>query len=185
MKYVLAVFGVIVVFVLAIILITGNSSTQPAQTGAKKIALADYIDRDSALVFTQQGKIVGDQDYRSVRISINRIDRRVDVMQGYDNVVIKSQTFANTSAGYNTFVKALDLAGYTRQRTSKFNNEVGVCPLGNRFIYQLTVDGKDVQRTWSTSCGLQGTFGGNIVTVHSLFRSQIPGYNSFVSGVSL
>ena len=60
----------------------------------------------------------------------------------------------------------------------------GVCPLGQQYIFESINGSSDLQHTWATSCGGQGTFGGKTSTVITLFEKQIPDFTSRTSSVS-
>lgn len=190
MKYLIGVISVVVLIVLVIAVIVSRPSdknTQPVQTDGKKIAeVSDYASQNATVLFTQQGKLVGETERRSVRISVTATERRVEILSGYNENVEKSQTYPNTQAGYETFMKALDNAGFARERKYDPSDERGICPLGNVYIYQIKLSGSDKTRLWSTSCSAkQGTLAGSSSNIRRLFQAQVPSYNQFVSGVAL
>jgi hypothetical protein len=185
MKYVLGVFGFIILTIIAVVLLattTGNR-LNTTQEGEKIVNLADYT-KNGVVTYTTQSRILGAEDYREVRIIISPTERRVQLLTGYDGTIAKEQTFPNTSNAFEAFLQALSNAGFSRERNTTNKDIAGVCPLGRRMIYDLTADNKDVVNLWSTSCSSRdGTFGGDESTTLNLFQAQIPGYNAFVSGV--
>jgi hypothetical protein len=187
MKYVIGVIAVIIVTILAIVLIVNrDTNPQPNQTGKQAVSLYDQAKDGGTVSYTVAGKVVGDEERRAVRITVSDESRTVEVLRGYNETVEKSQSFSNTSAGFEEFLKALENAGFSRKRTYDPEDERGICPLGRRFIYEFEKSGEDSLKTWSTSCSAkQGTFGGVATTVRRLFQNQIPEYNEFVSGVKL
>jgi hypothetical protein len=135
---------------------------------------------------TTQGEIVGQDQFRSIRISVTPSERRFQILAGYDNVVQSEQVFGNINDAYSTFADALTNAGFNRTRTSTIESVNGVCPLGKRYIYEINEFGTQVMNLWSTTCGRGvGTFGGNRNLVQSLFENQIPNYNDLVEDVDL
>lgn len=187
MKYVIGVIAVIIVTILAIVLIINRDSPdQPNQTGRQAVSLYEQAKDGGTVSYTVEGKVVGDEERRAVRITVGSSTRKIEVLRGYNETVEKSQTFTNTSAGYEEFLKALELAGFSRKRDYTPKDERGVCPLGRRYIYEFEKPGEDTVKTWSTSCSpQQGTFGGVSTTVRQLFQNQVPEYNKFTSGVRL
>ena len=186
MRYVIGVFGLIFVTIIAIVMIGrgGNQSSQ--QQGKKLVTVTDYADRDSVVSHTTQGRLVGNDTYKSIRITVNQSERRIELLSGYDNSVERAQSYPNTSEAYKNFIYALATAGFSREKDSAFKDEKGVCPQGKRVTYTLRESDKDVVRLWSTSCGRgQGNFGGDYGIVRQLFQDQITDYSKFVSGVRL
>ncbi len=75
-----------------------------------------------------------------------------------------------------------------KKRMVKQPDERGVCPLGNRFIYRLTDSSTEIMRTWSDNCNVaNGPYGGGNAAslITQLFRTQIPEYLKFTSGLQL
>lgn len=188
MKYLLGTLGFIILAVVAIILIASTPGGRGTNTqeGERKLTLTDYIDDDSTVVFTEQGRIVGDNEHAGIRISVNRSERRIQILRGYEEVIEREQAFPNTPDGYDSFIRALTNAGFSRERDTDQKDSRGTCPLGRRQLYDLRVGADELQHLWSTACRDQeGTFGGNDGLVRELFQKQITDYNKFVAGVRL
>ena len=184
MRYILGILGFIVLTVVAIILLANLGGNPDRQEGEKVVTLTDYIDDGATVAYTKQGELVGDDEFRAVHITVTPQERRIELFGGYNETVIKQETFANTQAGYDVFLHALSVAGFTREKTSQQEDIKGACPLGQRHIYELVNGGDQVTYLWSTTCGKrEGTFGGDKNKVQQLFENQIPTYNKFVSGV--
>lgn len=185
MKYVLSVLGFIILAVIAVTLLvstTGNRTGEKLE-GDKVVSLSDHKAAGS-VIYTSQGSIVGDDQFRQVRITVNQSERRVELLAGYNGRVEKEQRFANNAQAFDVFMDALSKAGYSLERESAVDGPNGTCPLGRRFIYELRSGSENVVDLWSTSCGTkEGTFGGNATLVRQLFERQISEYNKFVSGV--
>ncbi|MBP7767313.1 hypothetical protein KA068_02225 [Candidatus Saccharibacteria bacterium] len=149
-------------------------------------SLTDYASSNtSRVVLTEQGEIVGDDSYKSIRITVSRDRRLVEVLDSYSLRVEKSQEFPNSQVAYETFLHALDKAGYTNSQGDTKSDERGVCPTGNRYVYEVVDGTEQVQRTWSTSCSAKhGTYAGTSIT-KQLFSNQITDYRKFVSDVRL
>ena len=187
MKYIVGAIVVIVAAIAAILMLSSRPETSTSTDSKAKTAIkiTDYVGTfGSEVSLTTQGRIVGDDAFRSVRVTVTQYSRTVEVLKGYDNTVDKSQQFTNTRAAYDAFLHSLANLGFTRTRKPSFPDERGVCPTGNRFVYLLKENGNDIHRSWSASCGNVGTFAG-ASQVRQLFQSQIPEYSKFVQGVQL
>lgn len=187
MRYGIAVILVIIFAIAAIILFSrgGNDSTQKSTTQSRSTKLADYADKDGASVsWTMQGRLVGEDKYKAVRVTVTRRSRVVEILSGYGNTTERKTEYGNTSDAYETFLLALDNANFGRERSVRITDERGICPLGNRFIYRLEERGSEVMRTWSDTCLVaNGPFAGNSTLIAQLFRNQITDYNKFTSNV--
>ena len=189
MKYILGVIGVIFVTIFAIILIVTRTPKSPdtsVKVGKKVLVASDYAKDDSTVSFTIAGRLVGDESRRTIRVSVTKNLRTVEELSGYDQKVVRTQSYINTQSGYEEFLKALDIYGFNRERTTTFKSEKGVCPLGRTFILALNKGSDEPLRTWANSCNSkQGTAAGPISTIQTLFQNQIPDYNKFTSTINL
>lgn len=189
MRYGLGVLLVIfLVIVGAVVLFDGDNSSSSKQL--RNTQIVDYENKDRASVsWTQQGVLVGEDQRRSIRVIVTRNNRMVEVLDGYEQRVEKSQQYTNTPAAFSAFVRALDDASFGLERDVSEPDERGMCPTGNIFIYRLTDVGTEIMRTWSGNCSRAGgSFGGstkNASLIARLFKAQITGYSDFVSGVKL
>ncbi len=185
MKAVLAVIGIIVL-VIAVIMLIFDGPDAPNQPDQKRINLTDYVDTGAQTIYEIEGEINAEELHRTIRISVDRSIRRIEVLNGYNKTVSKSQEFPNTQSAYDEFLHALDRAGFNSRKETQMTDEKGVCPLGQRYIYQLQESNDDLIRLWSTSCRKSdGSFAGNASLVQRLFQKQIPEYREFVRGVKL
>jgi hypothetical protein len=191
MRYILGVFGVILLAILAIILIfTRSSNTGPASNASVKapivINLLEQDNAESNVKLTIQGRLVGEDQRRSIRITVNQSQRTIEVIQGYENNVIKSQSYPNTPAAYSTFIRAINNAGFTKYRKGANSDERGACPQGQRYIYELNKGSEQMQRLWSSSCNTSdGSLAGNGPRIRQIFQDQIPGYERYTADVNL
>ncbi len=187
MKYVLSVLGIIVFGIIAVILFSRatNNNSQNVQVGVKVKQMTDYINDRTKVEFTQYGAVVADENRRTLRISVSENERSIEVLKGYNQQVEKRQTYYNNKDAYNVFIRALDNAGYSREKKTKFTDPTGVCPQGKRFEYKLKDLNDDVSSLWNSTCQpLGGTIGGNTELIRALFRDQVPDYRDVVKGVT-
>lgn len=166
----------------------GGNTANTAKS-ARITKLADYESSNSASVsWTMRGRLVGEDQRKAVRITVTRDKRTAEVLSGYEERVEKSVEFINNPEAFATFTRALDNAGFGRERTVSQADDRGMCPLGNTYIYRLTEFGSEIMRTWSDSCTKKdGSFGGGATAslIQQLFKAQITDYPKFVQNVRL
>jgi len=186
MRYVLGVIGVVVLAFFAIILVTNSSSSNGGNKAAKVPTTLNLLDHDnatSAVSYTVQGPLKGEDQYQSLRITVTQNRRTIDLLSGYEGNVIKTESLPNTPAAYTNFLHALINANFVLYHKNVSSDERGVCALGNRYIYDTTEGSNDLRRLWSTSCSTsQGSFAGTPDLVGQLFENQITDYNNFIVG---
>ena len=166
------VFGIIFI----LFLIFGRSSkksTTPKTTPTKPLTVREYSSRDSRIVYTIEGNVRGNNMYRAARTTITPEYRLFEVIEGYQNNVIQSQKEPNNKQAYATFLAAIEGKGYGKVRKTKNTDDLGACPLGQKYVYEIYEGDKQVQRLWSTTCGSQGTSGANNEIIRLLFDRQI------------
>lgn len=191
-RYILVLVIIAVVFFGGIALIVsilrgGNRNEQVAQTAASQTVKKNDLSSDGAQVqYTQIGSVVGEEDRRSIRITVTPSERKIEIIRGYNEEVISSKSIGNNVAAFQAFTIALESAGFTSINPEIKTDEKASCVTGVRYAYDVSYTSGDKQRSWSSSCGnLDGNFSGNRGLVATLFRDQIPDYNRTVSGVRL
>lgn len=152
--------------------------------------LIDYAHSDTIVRMTVDGPIVSDQQHQAYRITVGRSETRIETLQGYEYDTIAEKTYQNNQEGYTNFLRALDLAGYSKgndKADSQNDDERGVCAFGSRFVFEIINGTSQIQRYWSTTCGGQGTFKGSSENVKRLFDKQVPtaDYSTMVSRLRL
>lgn len=185
MRYVVGLLLGIGLIVLTFILIfrAFSGGDTPQERG---INLNDYATTDAIVRYTTDGQISADQTHNRIRITVSKDTVLYEQIQGYEGKLIQSKTFPNNVQSYGTFLRALDLAGYTNGNKDFDDDERGYCPDGKRYIYEAVDGGDTILRWWSTSCGRDiGSFTGAASTIRSLFQRQVPDYNKLVNGVRL
>lgn len=185
MRYIIGLLLGIGLIVLTFILIfrafSGDDAPQAPQT-----VLTDYATSSAVMRYTIDGTINSEQRHNRVRITVGKDQVLFEQIQGYEGRLIQAKTYPTNVQAYSTFLRALDLAGYTSVRPDVDDDERGYCPAGQRQIYEIIDGGETIQRLWSTSCSVeQGSFSGNRSTVRTLFQRQVPDYTSLMKGVRL
>lgn len=179
--FLLVIVLVVITFILVIRGFRGNGQA------VTSINLAKLSTTNSVVQFTDDGPITSQQSHQGLRIIVGQYAATIQIYQGYQNNIIQSQTFANNQDAYAVFLKALELENYTKGNNSPALADArGYCPQGDRYSFQIiNGNSQSVQNFWSTSCGGQGTFGGNVSGVIALYQAQIPNYANIANAVSL
>lgn len=186
MKYVNWFFGLIVVviaFVVGTIMIRNIVDNNKATD--KKISstqLVDQIKADTTLRLYVDGPVIADEKHQSMQIDITPNSRTVTLFKTYQNVVFKKTAHTNNQKAFDAFAQALDRAGYTVSLSADDIKYAGQCALGR--VYHLEVlKGEEItQDLWTTSCSTTRIFGGNMSSVLTLFKNQIPDYSAATAG---
>lgn len=188
MKYIIAIIIITILAIIGSLTLIGREqgSNNPSKV-ARSTKLAEYSDKDSSSIsWTMQGRLIGEDQRHSVRITVTKSKRTVALLSGYEERVEKSTDYMNTPAAYEAFARSLDTYNFGKERRVRQPDERGVCPLGNRFVYRLTDFGKEIMRTWSDTCSSSnGSYGGgnsSAQVIGQLFKAQITDYSKFISG---
>lgn len=169
---------------LIILLVTGGGGSPKKSTAPKK--LYDYASTDASVSMLISGQINSDLLHREIKVTVDRNNVTYQDFRGYNGDVTNKLQFPNTESAYYNFLRALYFAGYTNGSSSKDTaNETGLCPLGQRYVFNMVQDGKELQRYWVTSCGGTKTYEGNQSLTVNLFQMQVPDYITVSSDVEL
>lgn len=161
------------------------SGGRPKNKEVTQKSLDSYSSTSAITQATIAGPITAQSTYNEVVISVGRDNVVYQQIQGYDNHVVNSQTFTNSEASYEAFLKALNTADFTKGNTNpKYASAQGYCPLGQRYTFNLIDNGQQKINFWSTSCGVK-TYGGNTSLTLALFQAQVPNYNDLTQGLAL
>lgn len=183
MRYFIGFIITILLLVLLIILLVSGFGTQRKAIPTR--SLPSYASTDSMAQATIAGRITSQQTHNVIIVSVTRDEVVYEQQVGYDGEVVKRQTYPNTQNSYDAFLRALAVAGFNKGNSNKnLQNSQGICPLGQRYNFDLTENSKDVFNFWSTSCGTR-TYGGNTGMTLTLFQAQVPNYSTLVQNVQL
>lgn len=189
-------FGVLLLIIAIVLIVVGfnfvrglfrNDPARQQEETAKRVNLLDAANSNRTVRYTINGSIVGNEEHRVIRITVDGSTRRAEVIQGYSSQVIKSQETPNTPEAYRAFIAAINGAGFTNTVAPQGRgDEAQSCPLGRKYAYELDPGAQGAFRTWNTSCSRsQGTFTGNTQLIQTLFQKQVPEYGKFTYGVQL
>jgi hypothetical protein len=184
MRYFLGFLAAIGLVVLVFILILRGLSG-PRQSNVQTL-LTDYSKTQTVMRMTIDGPVNADQNHRQVRVTVGRDENMVETITGYQGEVLDTKTYPNNEEAYYTFLRALQLQGYTKGNPDEARaDERGVCATGKRYIFEIITGSATVQRYWTTSCDGGGTFTGNTSTIRLLFQKQVPDYSKMTRGMGV
>ncbi|QQS19052.1 hypothetical protein IPL68_03335 [Candidatus Saccharibacteria bacterium] len=181
--FLLVVIGLIwlIIFLFSKVFSSGSQGAPVVTT-----KLSSYAHSGTSTEFLMAGPIVVSQNYRSIRITVDSSQSKIELMSGYDGQVMRQEVFPGSQEAYLSFLKGLDTLGFSKGNKTTLKDERGQCPLQYRYVYSLKNNGSDVFRYWSTPCGT-GSFGGRRDAVKQLFERQIPPvtYSDFVRDMTV
>lgn len=184
-KYVIGAISTVILLVLVFVFVINRGDDQGSTTKPQILKLVDYAERDSVVTFHTDGRLVGEEERRSVRITVSANERRLEVLSGYNGEVINAQSFPNTQAAYKAFLSGLAGQGFMNAKKTNISDPQTVCVTGKHYYYTVSDGSEKKSDLWSVSCDKAGTFNGRANTVRDLFQRQIPDYGQQVQGVKL
>lgn len=185
LRYLIGFFVSIGLIILLIVLIFGGNGKPKVSTTSK--TLDSYASSDATVSLTVDGPITADQTHQAIKITVSNSSAVYEQIQGYQGNVVKQQSYASNTPAYANFLFALERGGFTLgDKSSSLSDERGYCPLGDRYIFQINQDGRQLERYWATNCsGTPKSFKGNANLMITLFRHQIPDYENLSSNANL
>jgi hypothetical protein len=185
MRFIIGFLVSIGLFILAFSLIFSSLHSNATTVGRP---LMDYANTNTIVEMIIDGPINANQSHYEIQMTVGTNLSQLSLQQGYQEVAVESASYANNSSSYAEFLNALSLAGFSKGNINpKANsNPSGYCATGKRYTYKIiSGTGSTIENFWSTSCGSQGTFGGNPLEVKNLFIAQMPDYAKFIGGSDL
>ncbi len=169
---------------LIVLLLSGGGSKSKPKVASKP--LYEYASTDAQVILTIDGPINAESDHEQIRITVDNGDVTYEHIQGYQGNAVDTRLYSNNQDAYDAFLHALMRVGFTYGRNdSALRDESGYCPLGDRYIFELKQDGKNLERYWNTSCDHTKTYlGGTDITL-KLFKAQVPGYKDLTKDINL
>jgi hypothetical protein len=183
MRYLVGFLSIFALILLVLLLIIRGFSGDGGGDDRKQ--LTTYARTGTVMRLTIDGPINADLQHQGVRITVGRSETQVEILQGYRQIPVASQTYTSNEEAYGTFLRALQLMNYDRgDKNPTLRDERGFCPDGNRYIFEIANGSNQIQRYWRTSCK-EGNFKGDLPGIVDLFENQIPDYGKFIKGVEL
>ncbi len=162
-------------------------SSSGSEVAVEQVKGDDIEDIKSAY-YIVEGPVEATSEQRSYEIEVSSNVVSMKVFSNYGQTVIGEKNYKNNEKSYDTFLAALNsqnIASRVKDTDEDQDyEEVGRCPLGERFIVGFA----DNLRRWTTSCkSVPGTAGGNMTNIGKLFDAQIPedDYKELVKGTGL
>jgi hypothetical protein len=180
MRYFTIFLVAIGLLVLVLVIIVKSLSGPP---GKPPINLNSYASTLATAQLTIDGPVNADQTHQQVQITVGNTGNQFEILQGYQGTVQTNKTFESNTNAFSAFLQALQLADFTKGSNTQVPDEQGYCPDGDRYIFELSEGADTVERYWATSCGGQGTYGGDVEQTLDLFEKQVPDYDELVSNV--
>jgi hypothetical protein len=184
-RFIIAAGLALLLFVIGLIILLGGGS-KPTPTTKQLKPLQNYSATNAQVSMTTDGEINGQDIHRQIVITVDQYARTLQITKGYNGQVISTKTFDNNETAYNVFLTSIKNAGFlVANKKANGLSDKGQCPLGFRNIFELNDGGDQLSRLWSSTCGKNGTLGGNSSLLQSLFKAQITNYDELVADVNL
>jgi hypothetical protein len=185
MKYFIGFLASIALIILVVVLIVRGFSGGGEEPKSTTKQLVDYANTSAEVSFFVDGEISAEETHNAYRIIVGRDEAVIETYQGYEETVLERVEYENNNDSYANFLRALDLAGFSRGENTKANDDPrGVCASQNRFILQIENGSSQIQDFWTTSCG-GGNFKGDIAAVRQLFIRQVPEHSKLTRKLNL
>lgn len=184
MRYFLGFLVTMGLIILLIILLFSGGGKPKVPTTSK--TLDSYAATNAEVRMTIDGPINSEQQHQQLRITVGQSNVTFEQLQGYDGTVVNMQHYANSENAYAVFLLALNHMGFTQGSTDpKLQDERGYCATGDRYIFELKQNNKDLERFWATNCGKPNTYLGSLNPTIELFKAQVPNYNDLTENINL
>ena len=174
---------IIAILILAIVLVVNNSSS-PSTSQNYTRPLASYASNPTTTVsMLIDGPETGPVNHNQAIIKVNNQSISITIYRGYNDQVVKQESYSNSIASFHVFLRSLEFANYPLfTNNPNLGQASGVCPTGDRYIFETQINNQITERAWTTSCsGLPQTFLGNFSIVFQQFTAQIPNYLNYTT----
>lgn len=194
MKNAVFIIGIIAFILAAIfIFVSFQGRVTTVENDIVTTELSGLSSSDATVTFMTEGSVGSAELHRSIRITVSKDSRIIEILGGYQYIPIKSQHYPNTPEAFKPLLIALQNAGFMKKdNNSSISNPEGQCPLGKKYFFSSAGIPDAPKNLWSSTCTTSslntsslGTFKGDFDTVQELFQDQIPDYSKIVSGVNL
>lgn len=177
--FVVAIALIVLILVIIIKSIT-SGPTKPT------INLNSYANTNAVVELLIDGPVSADQTHQQIDVQISNSSTNFAILNGYQGQIATSKAFENNQPAFAVLLHSLSLIGFTKGNTNPALSDYrGFCPSGDRYVMSLTEGSDVIQKFWTTSCGGQGTYGGDIQQTLNLFQAQVPNYSDLTANVVL
>ncbi len=160
----------------------------PASQALSTKPLHEWASTGASVSVTTQGPVYGNELYHEIRMTVSRRERTIDIIEGYQGLVIETKSYPNNQDAYDIFLRALEVSGFGKEQKPTATDELSTCNQGYHYVYELknTSSAQDDKRTWSVTCGVTlGSAAGNGPNIRLLFQQQIPDYGTIAPKANL
>lgn len=184
MIFLIVIVGLIIAAAVSVVRIFTSSdqgqSTEQIDRSSEAL-LSTTADRSVRM--TVRGNIVGDDVFRSYRVTVTPSKREFTRYKGYLEQPLVSKTYANNTKAYDEFVHALGRANLAKGQalTGDADDTRGVCADGVLFEFEIINGATTVKRLWTTTCeGAKGSLNGDVGLIQELFLAQVPDAEDYI-----
>ena len=184
-RFLLGVGLVIVLLaILFIVIFTRGSSAPPTHLPRP---MASYsTDPTAQVAMLIDGPVNAISEHNQVQVVVTNSNTTINIFQGYNDQVIRSSVYPMDEAAFHVFLRSLESAAFNSgSNDPSLSQASGYCPTGDRYIFSFNVDGRQLERYWTTSCGGTHTYNGNLNLTVTLFEAQVPDYVNLISGINI
>jgi hypothetical protein len=192
-RSVIAIAVIILVVGISYLIFRSSPQQRPTPTPVptptpKPFSLTDYTEGDDVQArMTIDGRIVALEKHYSVTMTVGKLHRNLDVYQGYSATASTADALDNNQPAFEDFMRALHNAGFdsSSKNPKASNTYIGLCPFGQRYIFEFFQGGNTLMSSWSTTCSDPTDFTGNAATIRTLFQTQFTQYQTVVGPIQL
>jgi hypothetical protein len=157
-----------------------NESSEVADTSNQAL-LSNTSERSVRM--TVRGEIVGDETFRSYRVTVTPTSRVFTRYKGYLEEPLVSKTYENNIKAYDEFVYALSRANLTKGEalTGDADDTRGICSDGVLYEFEILNGASSVKRLWTSTCGgSKGSLTADAEYLQALFLAQVPDAQQYI-----
>lgn len=110
--------GVVIVIIVMIVLFTSFNRPKSDSSNTTRVeptTLVSYANTDATVTYAVDGVIKGNEQYNSIVITVSQTGRTIQVINGYQGQILKSQTTVNNQEAYTQFLAAIQNAGFLKR----------------------------------------------------------------------
>ena len=179
-RYLLWLLAVVGLVIIVIILLLPGSHKGLTGTG-----FISYSSTDATASMIIDGTEGANSLHQAVRVDVNQNEVVYKQLSTYNYNVVKEQTFTNNQTAYNVFLRSLYFAGFLKGNTDPSQtNPAGICPLGDRYIFNFVSGSQTIIHSWATTCSNK-IYGGNSDLTVKLFENQVPNFDNLIGNFNL
>jgi len=162
---------------------TGGNSTESSEVvdNSNQALLSNNVERSVRM--TVRGEIVGDEAFRSYRVTVTPTSRDFTRYKGYLEQPLVSKAYENNTKAYDEFVYALSRANLAKGEalSGDADDTRGICADGVLYEFEILNGGSSVKRLWTSTCGgSKGSLNADAEQLQTLFLAQVPDAEQYI-----